>query len=279
MAAAVLLMVVAMSLIPIGDTAGKLLAEEHGFSSVFIGWARFSLGALAALPFLVINMRQLGSLRDWRIHLRGLFLTLGVVCIVTALTTEDIGTVFGAFFVGPILSYVLSVLLLGERVSRLRSMLLVMGFLGVLLVSKPGFGMTYGLGFAVLAGVFYGFYLTSSRWLAGAAPTGLLLLSQLVVGSLLLSPVVIVNWPGPQEWPIGLLLISGMASFLGNLLLLVAYRFAPATALAPFVYFQLVAATALGVLVWGQWPDPLALAGLGLLLGSGLGSLAIRNPA
>ncbi|MEM8658268.1 MAG: DMT family transporter [Pseudomonadota bacterium] len=279
MAAAVLLMAVAMSLIPLGDTAGKLLAENHGFSSAFIGWARFCVGALAAVPFLVLNWRSLGCLRDWRIYLRGVFLTLGVLCIVTALQTEDIGTVFGAFFVGPILSYALSVLLLGERVSAARSILLGVGFLGVLLVAKPGFGMTVGLGFAVAAGVFYGMYLTSSRWLAGAAPAGLLMLSQLVVGSLVLSPVVAVSWPAPEAWPVGLLLLSGLASFLGNLLLIVAYRFAPATSLAPFVYFQLIAATGLGVLVWGDWPDALALAGLGLLIGSGLGSLALRKPA
>ncbi|MEO1312947.1 MAG: EamA family transporter, partial [Pseudomonadota bacterium] len=102
---------------------------------------------------------------------------------------------------------------------------------------------------------------------------------QLVVGSLVLSPVVAVSWPAPGVWPVGLLLLSGLASFLGNLLLIVAYRFAPATSLAPFVYFQLIAATGLGVLVWGDWPDALALAGLGLLIGSGLGSLALRKPA
>jgi drug/metabolite transporter (DMT)-like permease len=63
----------------------------------------------------------------------------------------------------------------------------------------------------------------------------------------------------------------------GNLLLILAYKAAPATRLAPFVYFQLVAATALGFLVFGDVPEPLTWAGLALLAASGFASLAVRR--
>lgn len=279
MGPAVALMAVAMSLIPLGDTAGKLLVEQHGFAPFFVAWARFTVGAVAAAPFLLWYWAQRRRLRDWRIYLRGALLTGGVVCILTALKTEDIGSVFGAFFVGPILSYALSVAFLGERVSPTRSALLMLGFCGVLLVVKPGFGMTPGLAFAVLAGVFYGGYLTASRWLADAAPPGLLMLAQLVFGAVVLTPAVLLDQPKVPEWPWLLLALSGLASLLGNLLLIMAYRLGSATALAPFVYFQLIAATVLGFGVWGRLPDALALAGLAVLLTSGLASLALRPRA
>lgn len=275
MLSAVLLMLVAMSLIPLGDTAGKLLVDTHGLSPVFVAWARFTVGFAAGLPFLAWHWSARGSLRDWRIYLRGGLLTSGVVCILTALQSEHLGTVFGAFFVGPILSYGLSVLFLGERPDAARIVLLGIGFCGVLLVVKPGFGMTAGLGFAVLAGVFYGAYLTTSRWLAEAAPPGLLMLAQLAVGAVGLAAPAAQTWAAPP-WPWGLLALSGLASLLGNLLLIQAYRLVTATALAPFVYFQLIAATLLGWLVWQRLPDALALIGLALLVGSGLASLALR---
>ena len=67
---------------------------------------------------------------------------------------------------------------------------MIIGFGGVLLVVKPGFGMTPGLPFAVMAGVFYGAYLVTNRWLAGDMNPTALLLSQLVIGALVLAPLV-----------------------------------------------------------------------------------------
>ncbi|MGR3466302.1 MAG: EamA/RhaT family transporter, partial [Shimia sp.] len=64
---------------------------------------------------------------------------------------------------------------------------------------------------------------------------------------------------------------------LGNLLLILALRMGESTRLAPFVYFQLVAATVLGVVIFGTFPGPLALAGLGVLIVTGFASLALRE--
>ena len=67
-------------------------------------------------------------------------------------------------------------------------MLILVGFAGVLLVIRPGFGMTPGLAMAALAGAFYGAYLVTSRAFADAAPPRSLLLTQLVAGAVLLCP-------------------------------------------------------------------------------------------
>ena len=269
------LMLLAMTLIPAGDTAGKLLGEA-GVAPVFTAWSRFALGAIMVLPF-VLHLSPLRLLRDWRVWLRGLLLAGGILSILTALRTEPIANVFGAFFVGPILAYGLSAWLLREGFSRVRMVLLGIGFLGVLLVVKPGFGMTPGLGFAVLAGVFYGAFLTASRWLSEIARPGVLLFSQLAVGAVALAPFGLAALPVLAPTISALTLGSALGSMLGNLCLILALRMAPASQLAPFVYTQLIAATALGWAVFGALPDALTFVGLAVLLISGLATLTLRQ--
>jgi len=269
------LMLLAMALIPAGDTAGKLLGEA-GVAPVFTAWSRFALGAALLLPF-VLHLTPPRLFLDWRVWLRGLLVAGGIVCILTALRTEPIATVFGAFFVGPLVAWVLSVWLLGEAFSRARAGLLVIGFAGVLLVVRPGFGMTPGLGFAVLAGLFYGGFLTASRWLSDLARPRAMLISQLVIGAVVLAPFGLPALPEMTPRIAGLTLASALGSMLGNLCLILALRMAPASRMAPFVYIQLVAATALGWLVFGTLPDAPALLGLAILLVSGMASVALRE--
>ncbi|MCF6315571.1 MAG: DMT family transporter [Marinosulfonomonas sp.] len=274
---AAILMFIAMSLIPMGDTAGKLLVTQHGFNPFFLAWSRFGLGALMVLPFLPRGQLDPRLFLDWRIWLRGLLITAGISSILTALQTEALSTVFGAFFVGPILSFFLSAWLLKEPVTRKQTALLLLGFCGVLLVVKPGFGMTPGLGFAVLAGLFYGSYLTASRWLAHTAPPRALLLSHLMIGALVLAPPGLAHIPTFTMQITALTLFSALASMAGNLLLVMAYRMAPASTLAPFVYFQLIAATILGWAVFNDWPDAITLIGLALLISTGIGSATLKR--
>lgn len=277
MTRAALLMIVGMSLIPLGDSAAKLLVENHNVATPFIAWSRFALGAVLLIPFLTAREIDRGTLLDWRIILRGALIAGGILSILTALRTEPLPNVFAAFFVGPVISYVLSILLLGERVSVLRSLLLGVGFVGVLLVVRPGFGMTPGLGFAVLAGCFYAGYLTASRWLAGVAAPRTLLLAQLVTGAVLLAPFGLLFWP-ELSIPAALLVgLSAAASMAGNYLLVIAYGIAPATRLAPFVYFQLIAAVVFGWTIFGDLPDTMTWAGIGLLVASGFATLALRR--
>jgi drug/metabolite transporter (DMT)-like permease len=268
-------MIVAMVLIPLGDAAAKLLVSGQGVSPLFAAWSRFALGAALLVPF--VRRWDARALTDRRTVLRGLLIVGGIVSILTALRTEPLGNVFGAFFVGPILSFALSAALLRERVRAAQAALLAVGFAGVLLVVKPGFGMTPGLGYAVLAGCFYGSFLVASKWLAEAYPPRMLLLSQLVTGAVALAPFGLTQLPQMGATVAGLTFVSAAGSMAGNLLLILAYKLAPATRMAPLVYFQLVAATALGFAVFGDVPDALTWAGLALLVLSGFASLWVRR--
>lgn len=271
---AALIMFVAMSLIPAGDAAGKLLTGA-GVSPVFVAWSRFALGTVLVAPFFL--RAGLPLLRDPRVWLRGALLAGGITAIQTALKTAALGDVFAAFFIGPIVSYVLAGVLLGESMNRTRSVCIALGFAGVLLVVRPGFDWDPGLGFAVLAGLFYGAFLTASRWLSAIGSPGALTFTQLAIGAVLLLPFGAVRIPEPSLAVAGLTLASAACSMLGNLILLYAYRLAPATVLAPLVYFQLFAAVLLGWLIFADWPDALTWAGMALILCAGVAAARARS--
>ncbi|MEW9921153.1 DMT family transporter [Marimonas sp. MJW-29] len=271
---AVLIMFLAMSLIPAGDSAGKLLTSTFGVSPLFVAWSRFALGTLMVLPF--ISPDALRLLRDWRIWLRAAILAGGISAIQTALSTADVATVFAAFFIGPIFSYALAMIFLREPVTLLRSALILMGFLGVLLVVRPGAGSDPGVLWAVVAGLCYGAFLTMSRWLSGLGTPIALTFSQLSISALLLLPLGLSHLPPGTATIAGLTLTSALCSMLGNLMLLYAYRIAPATRLAPLVYFQLIAAVILGWAIFGDLPDAFTWAGLAVIITAGLASARLR---
>ncbi|MFD1508971.1 DMT family transporter [Lacimonas salitolerans] len=269
----------AVTLVVIGDTAGKLMTSG-GVDPFLVAWSRFALAALVLLPFSGLTRAELPHLLDRRVLIRGLFIACGISAILTALKTEPIANVFGAFFIGPVVSYVLAILFLGERPSPLRSGLLALGFAGVMLVVKPGFGATPGLGFALLAGCFYGAYLVMTRVVAGAFRPRFLLISQLLIGSVALAPLAaMAELPDIDLRLSGLVLISALGSALGNFCLVLANRRAEASLIAPLVYSQLISATVLGVVVFGDWPDALSLTGLTLIAASGIGSLVANRTA
>lgn len=271
---AVLIMCLAMSLIPAGDSAGKLMTGTYSVAPLFVAWSRFVLGAVLILPFVPRSAWQL--LRNWRIWLRAAMLAAGISCIQTALQTTDVATVFGTFFVGPLISYVLAVLFLREPVTHLRTALVVLGFIGVLVVVRPGMGATTGVLWALMAGTFYGIFLTMSRWLGPLGTPLEMTLTQLVIAAVLLLPFGVVNFPAMSAPVAALTVASALCSMLGNLLLLYAYKVAPATLIAPMVYFQLVAAVGLGWLVFGALPDLWTWIGLAVILSAGLASTRLR---
>jgi len=273
MGRAVFFMILAMSLIPSGDAAAKILTGSLGAAPAWTAWSRFVIGALLILPFTPLSAWQ--HLLNPRIILRALCITGGIFCILNALKTEPMANVFGAFFFGPILAYVLSWGLLKEHVTWPRTVLLLIGFIGVLLVVRPGFGMTTGLLWAVAAGTFYGCFLTASRWVANIAPPRVLLFSQLIIPAIVMTPLALMAWPPITPSVATFATLSAIGSMSGNLLLIFALRLQPSTRMAPFVYFQLVAATALGFLVFNTLPDTLTWIGLGILIASGFGSLLI----
>ncbi|PWQ93722.1 DMT family transporter [Leucothrix arctica] len=262
------MIMLAMICIPLGDTAGKLMMQA-GAEPHFVVWSRLLIGALLLLPISRINTRELPQILHWRLLLRAGIFLLPLSCILIALKTEDIANVFGAFFLGPIVAYFVAAVVLKEKITLLRSALLLIGFGGVLLVVKPGFGMTTGLMFAVAAGIFYGLYMVANRWVASYYRPRLILISTLLIGSVVMAPFGITSIPELTPSMLGLIVLSAAASASGNLMIIEASRRLPASIVAPFIYTQLLAATAFGYFVFGTLPDMISLIGLLVIIASG----------
>ena len=268
----VAMVVGAMSLIVVGDVAGRMLTAA-GFTPFFVAWARFALACAVLAPFCGLQPGELRALIRPALILRACIIAAAISCILTALKTEALATVFGGFFVGPIVSFVLSAFFLKERVTAVRAILLFISFCGVLLVVKPGFGMTTGLMFALMAGALHGCYLVTTRWLASDYRPRFMLFSQLLIGAIVLAPAAIGPVPAMTLSLAGLIALSAAGSAVGNLLLVIANRTAEASVIAPLIYSQIIVATVLGFLVFGEWPDAIALVGLAIIVVAGAGSI------
>lgn len=268
------MVVLAMFLIVGGDAAGTLMTRE-GVHPLYVAWSRFAVAVVVLAPFCGLQRADLTW--DWRLVFRALLIVMGISCILTALRTEDIADVFGAFFIGPIVAFILSVILLKEKTSISRAVLLGIGFCGVLLVVRPGFGMTTGIGFALAAGVFHGGYLVATRWLAPDYRPRFLLFSQLVVGAVVLAPFGATQIPVLDTNTMMLTVFSAFGSAFGNLLLVLANRRANATTIAPYIYSQLIHGAFWGWLVFDTLPDGLSLIGLCVILASGVASVWVTG--
>ena len=266
-------MSLAMALIVGGDAAGKLLTSA-GVAPALVAWARFSIAGVLLVP---LGLRDWRRLAEWQLWLRAALIAGGIACILTALRSVPLADAFAAFFVGPVVSYLLSVLLLGERVSAARTALLVLSFGGVLIVVRPGGEMQPGIGWALAAGCFYGSYLVATRALAPSYRPRFLLWSQLVAGSVLLAPFGVQAIPSPSWHMAALFAVSALGSAFGNLILVWLNRTVPASVVAPLVYTQLLAAAGIGWLVFGDWPDATSWAGLAIIIGAG--ALSVRVAA
>jgi len=270
-------MMLSMTLVVGGDTAAKILSQNE-ISPIFVAWTRFALASVVLIPFMGLSRADAPALRDKRVWLRALLIMGGICSILTALRTEPIANAFGAFFIGPIVAYVLSAWVLKERVTMIRTILLGLSFVGVLMVVQPGFGATIGMGFAVLAGIFHGSYVVATRNIAALYRPRLLLISQLILGALMLAPFGIVARPDAiSGFDMTMIAISALGSAFGNLLLVQLSRTTPSSVIAPLIYTQLLSATIFGYLVFGDWPDPLSFAGLAIIFSTGLASLILSR--
>jgi len=273
-----------MTLIPIGDSIAKYLSSVTSYPPVFLAWSRFLLGACIMFP-LAIRTHGEASLTTtfyFRHSIRGLLIALTVVTIIKAVSISPVAEVFGAFFIGPVLSVILSVFLLNERASIADWLSVGFGFVGVLFVVQPefiGFSKSdgslspaeqQGLYWALLAGVFYGSFLVSTRWAAGVGAPLAQVTMQFLVATLILTPFglsVLIEQGVQLPW---WLLLMGATSVLANYLSILGLARAKAATLAPVVYMQVVAATIIGVGFFGNQLGLFAAIGIGIIVLSGL---------
>ena len=189
-----------------------------------------------------------------------------------ALQTLQLAETTSIFFFGPMVVTALAGPLLGEWAGWRRWLAIMAGFVGVLIITRPGFG-TLGMGhvFVFCAMLSYCFYVIATRRMSQTETSESLILYSALVPVLLLLPALPASLSLPQDaWHWTVLLSIGLFGALGHWLLIKAYRIATASALAPYPYLQMVWMIAAGWLVFGQFPDSWTLGGAAVIVASGL---------
>lgn len=269
-ATGILLMTTAMVSIPLVDGIAKYLTAAH--SPLFVGWARYAVAGLIVLPIAFLrNGRQIFPTERRASHLlRTFFLVLSMTLYFLALARIPLATAISAFFIGPIVAVVLSIFVLKERMTWPKVASLALGFIGAIVILRPGAALNPGILLAFGAGLCFGLYLIATRWASQSSDPIKTLAFQCVIGTLLLTPQAIATWTTPQWSEFGFFLCLGLFSAFSHLMSIAAFRFAEASLLAPLVYLELIGAALIGYYAFGEIPDAYTIIGAGFIIAAGL---------
>ena len=174
-------------------------------------------------------------------------------------------------FVAPLITTALSPFFLKENVGIRRWSAVLIGFIGSLIVIRPGF-LEFNLATiaALGTGCFYGIYLIITRKLHSTDSPLLTLLLTGVVGVIIGSFFVPIVWINPTSTQWLWLSVMGIFACLGHILLIYSLRYADASKLAPFGYFEIIPNVILGYYVFKDFPDIWTFIGLGIIATSGI---------
>ncbi len=269
----------------ISDAVTKLLSARY---SIFEIAAADALCALAIVVPVLIHSGGLASLKPRRPILVILRCGLGAGSLITAFLSFSMIPLADAYalsFVAPIIVTALSVPALGERVGWRQWAAVIVGFIAVIVILRPdfggiGMGQFYILGSAVL----FAASMLMLRRIAATEPSGALIVFYFAWLLVMGLPIAIARWRAPALEDALLMVVTGVCSGIGNLILIMAFRKAAATIVSSFMYSQLIWGTLFGVALFNDLPDAITLAGAAVIIVCGIytlrhASIAARVPA
>ena len=202
---------------------------------------------------------------------RGLTLFFANVLFFYSISIISMAKALILAFIAPLVTTALSPFLLGEKVGFRRWSAVLVGFVGSLIIIRPGF-IDFNLASvaALGTGVFYGIYLIITRKLHTSDNPLLTLLLTGVVGAVCGSLIVPVVWTNPSFNQWSLLALMGVFACIGHLFLILSLKYADASKLAPFGYFEIITNVILGYYFFMDFPDIWTWVGFSIIVSSGL---------
>ena len=268
---AIILNLSAWIVLPFMDTIAKYLSSEISFFQ--ITWARYFFTVCWTLPLMFFFFRKnLKWSENPKLQiLRGITLLSANICFFYSISIISMAKALTLAFIAPLVTTALSTIILGEKVGIKRWSAVIVGFLGSLVVIRPGL-IEFNLAtFAALGtGFFYGVYLIITRKLHTVDNPLLTLLITGVVGAIISSLFVPIIWINLSQSQWLWLALMGIFACLGHLLLIYSLRYADASKLAPFGYFEIVTTIILGYYFFQDFPDIWTFTGLFIIISSGV---------
>jgi drug/metabolite transporter (DMT)-like permease len=253
-----------------GDITAKMMTET--LPPIEVTWLRYAMFAALIGPLAVATRgaAALHTARPGLQVLRGLAVVVSSVLFILGLGHLPVAETTAINFMSPAFITALSIPLLGERVGVRRWLAAMVGFVGVMIVVRPGSDTFQPAAlFPLAAATVWAGAAIATRLMSREAPETTLAWSA-GIGFLVLTLLVPFGWQTPKGTEIWLAILTGLGSTAGHWLLVQAYRRAPASLLAPFSYVQLVFAAGFSYLAFGDLPDAATFLGGSLIAASGL---------
>jgi drug/metabolite transporter (DMT)-like permease len=268
----ILFMCVAGSLFPVMNGLVQVLSPRY--STEQLVWARVTSHFLFILVLFgstfgigVLRTRQL----KWQIG-RSMVLLMSTAMFFSGVKYLPLAKAAAISFAAPFIVSLLAWPTLGERVSPARLAAVVVGFLGVLFVIRPGSELFHWASVLILgSATCYALYQIITRRLAGTDLPETSAIYSAVVGTVAMSLVVPFFWEMPLDWADAALMFSlGIIGGLGHYCVARAMVYAPANIVAPFAYWQMIGSVIVGYIISGLLPDLSTWIGAGIIVGAGL---------
>ncbi len=272
---------------PVGVYFGLAAYSVYSFSDAFIKsigselspflisfWTAFfsTLPVIFTRPASEKLLETFKSKSPIKVHARAILGLTSSLCVIYAFTHIPFAETYALVFMTPIISTILSVLILKEHMTTGRWVGLVLGFLGVLLVVRPGFrelqlGHIAAMVASVVAAIVSILLRQVSQTEKRITIIGYAIVYTLTINAIILLVMGLPLLPSPPQFLI--FAITGTLGGFGNILIIKAAKNAPMAWLAPTQYIQIVWAVVIGSLVFAEFPGPFTLAGLLIMAAAG----------
>ena len=253
------------------DVTAKYLSAS--LPSIEIAWIRFLVFALIMSPAMLPGSPLFALQTERRgLHLlRGAALLGSSLFFISGLRYLPIAEASATGFVAPLFVTALSIVFLGEKVGLRRWIATALGLLGVIIILRPGTGAFHPAAFfPLVSALAWACTLIMTRMLSGSERAVTTMTYSSIAGVCILSTLVPFVWVAPTWHDILFGVFIGVASTAGQWIVVLAFRYADASVLAPFSYTQLLWVSILGFLVFGEVPDIWTITGAAFIVASGL---------
>ena len=258
-------------MLPIMDGFAKYLSTD--LPVLQITWARYFFTVAFTFPIMFFFFRKnlVWTDKPKLQFIRGLILLTANICFFYAISIISLAKALTLAFIAPLIVTAFSPIFLDEKVGFRRWSAVIIGFIGSLVVIRPGFVEINLASFAALGtGIMYGFYLIITRKLSTSDNPLLTLLLTGVVGAVIISCVMPFVWVQPtiNQW--SMMAAIGVFACIGHLFLILSLKYADASKLAPFSYFEIITNILIGYYFFGDFPDNWTFLGLAIIVMSGI---------
>ena len=253
------------------DVTSKYLSAT--LPSIEITWIRFVVFALIMVPAM-LPASKLHALRTERLGLqlmRGAALLGSSLLFISGLRYLPMAEASATGFVSPLFVTALSIIFLAETVGVRRWIATAVGLMGVLIILRPGTSAFHlAAFFPIVSALCWAFTLVMTRIMSGREPVITTMTYSSIAGVAIMTALVPFDWVWPTPHDLFFGIVVGLASTLGQWIVVLAYRYGDASVLAPFSYVQLLAVSILGFFIFGEVPDLWTIVGAAFIVLSGL---------